>query len=144
MLAEGRAIIGNRLRPIFLVMSSLVIAVGLLYAALKKGYYSPAHLGRVQQAAPIELLPDSNREVAASRVPAVDLAPGDGLQDVQIYCNTCHSPRYITMQPPLPAATWEAEVNKMNKTFGAAIPEDSTQKIILYLQAHYTPDTRKQ
>jgi len=26
----------------------------------------------------------------------------------------------------------------MNKTFGAAIPEENTQKIILYLQAHYT------
>jgi len=35
-------------------------------------------------------------------------------------------------------------VDKMNKTFGAAIPEDNTKKIILYLQAHYTPDTRKQ
>jgi hypothetical protein len=50
----------------------------------------------------------------------------------------------ITVQPPLPAATWEAEVSKMNKTFGAAIPDENTQKIILYLQSHYTPDTRKQ
>jgi hypothetical protein len=74
----------------------------------------------------------------------VALAPGDGLQDVRIYCGTCHSPRYITMQPPLPSAAWEAEVNKMNKTFGEAIPEDSARKIILYLQSHYTPETRKQ
>jgi len=143
MLAEGRAIMRNRLRAIFLVMSSLVIAVGLLYADLKKGYYSPAQLGSVQQAAPIELLPDSNYEVAAFPVPAVDLAPGDGLQDVQIYCNTCHSPRYITMQPPLPAAMWESEVNKMNKTFGAGIPEENARKIFLYLQAHYTAENRK-
>ena len=92
----------------------------------------------------IELLPDSNYQVSAYPVTAVDLAPGDGLQDIQIYCNTCHSPGYITMQPPLSAATWEAEVNKMNKTFGAAIPEENTQKIILYLQAHYTAETRKQ
>jgi hypothetical protein len=48
------------------------------------------------------------------------------------------------MQPTLPAATWEAEVNKMIKTYGAAIPDDSTRKIILYLQTHYTPETRKQ
>ncbi len=86
----------NRLRAIFLVMSSLVIAVGLVYADLKKGYYS-----------------------------------------------TCHSPRYITMQPPLPAATWESEVNKMNKTFGAGIPEENARKIILYLQAHYTAENHK-
>ena len=47
------------------------------------------------------------------------------------------------MQPPLPAATWEAEVNKMKETFGAAIPDDRTKKIILYLQAHYTAENRK-
>jgi hypothetical protein len=133
----------NRARASFTVMCSLVMGA-LVYAELKKGYYSPAQLGVLRQAAPIELSPDSNFQVSAYPVPAVDLAPGDGLQDVQIYCNTCHGTRYITMQPPLPAATWEAEVNKMNKTFGAAIPEDNTRKIILYLQAHYAPETRKQ
>jgi hypothetical protein len=133
----------NRARAIFVAMSSLVM-VAVVYAELKKGYYAPAQLGTLRQAAPIELSPDSNFQVFAYPVPAADLAPGDGLQDVLIYCNTCHSPRYITMQPPLPAATWEAEVNKMNKTFGAAIPDENTQKIILYLQSHYTPDTRKQ
>jgi hypothetical protein len=130
-------------RPIFLLLCSLAMAA-VVYAELKKGAYSPAELGVLRQAAPVALSPDSSFQVSAYPVPSGDLVPGDGLQDVQIFCNTCHSPRYITMQPPLPAATWEAEVNKMNKTFGAAIPEDNTQKIILYLQAHYTPDTRKQ
>jgi len=134
----------NRVRAIRLVMCSLVIAAAVVYADVKKGYYSPAELGSVRQAAPIELLSDSNYQVSVYPVPALDLTPGDGLQDVQIYCNTCHSPRYITMQPPLPAATWEAEVNKMNKTFGAAIPDENTQKIIRYLQAHYTAENRKQ
>jgi hypothetical protein len=132
----------NRGRAIFPVMCSLLMAVGIVYANLKKGYYSPAELGIIRQAAPIELLPDSNYQASAYLVPAVDLAPGDGLHDVQIYCSTCHSTRYITMQPPLPAATWEAEVNKMNKTFGAGIPEDNTKRIILYLQAHYTAENR--
>jgi hypothetical protein len=134
----------NRVRAIFLVMCSLVASGSVVYADLKKGYYSPAELGSVRQAALVELSLDSNYQVTAYPVPAVDLAPGDGLQEVRIYCNTCHSPRYITMQPPLPAATWEAEVNKMNKAFGAGIPEDNTQKIILYLQAHYTAENRKQ
>jgi len=134
----------NRVRAILLVMCSLVIAAAVVYADVKKGYYSPAELGSVRQAAPIELQSDSNYQVSVYPVPALDLTPGDGLQDVQIYCNTCHSPRYITMQPPLPAATWEAEVNKMNKTFGAAIPDENTQKIIRYLQAHYTAENRKQ
>ena len=133
----------NRIPAIFLVMCSLVMVAGAVYADLKKGYYRPAELGSLRQATPIELSPDSQYQVSAYPIPAVDLAPGDGIQEVQIYCNTCHSPRYITMQPPLPAATWEAEVNKMSKTFGAAIPDESAQKIILYLQAHYTAENRK-
>src|SRR6202035_1659047 len=107
----------------------LAMAAVVVYADLKKGYYSPAQLGSIQQAAPAAILPDADYEVATYPVPTLELAPGDGRQDVQIYCNICHSPRYITMQPPLPAATWEAEVNKMNKAYGAGIPEDTTRKI---------------
>jgi hypothetical protein len=133
----------NRVAAIFLVMCGLMVAGGGVYADLKKGYYRPEELGRMRQAARIKLLPDSNYQVPAYPVPAADLATGEGLQDIQIYCNTCHSPRYITMQPPLPAATWEAEVDKMSKSFGAAIPADSTRRIILYLQTHYTAENRK-
>ena len=82
-------------------------------------------------------------EIVAYPLYRTELAAGDGEQEVSSYCNTCHSPRYITMQPPLPADTWTAEVNKMIKTYGASIPDDSTQKIIQYLQSHYTPETRK-
>ena len=133
----------NRTRAGLVVMFGLVIAAAA-YAELKKGDYAPAQLGVLRQPAPVELSPDANYQVSSYPVPAVELAPGDGLQDVQIYCNICHGTRYITMQATLPAATWEAEVNKMIKTYGAAIPDDSTKKIVQYLQAHYTPDTRKQ
>jgi hypothetical protein len=68
---------------------------------------------------------------------------GDGKQEVEAYCDVCHSPRYITMQPPLPAGAWSDEVNKMRDTYGASVPEDAAQKIILYLGSHYTPETRK-
>jgi hypothetical protein len=134
----------NKVRAIFLLLCGLMIAGSTVYPDLKKGNYSPAQLGSIQQPVPAELSPDSSYEVSAYPVPAPELAPGDGLSDVRIYCNTCHSPRYITMQPPLPTATWETEVNKMNKTFGAGIPEENTRKIISYLQAHYTPENRKQ
>ena len=133
----------NRARAIFLVTCSLAMAM-VVYAEIKKGYYAPEELGILRQTAEIEASPDSNFQGASYPAPPVDLVAGDGLQEVQIYCNTCHSTRYITMQPPLPAATWEAEVTKMNKTFGAAIADDNSRKIILYLQTHYTPDTRKQ
>ena len=130
-------------RIFFLVTFSLSVAARVVHPELKKGYYTPAQLGSLLQSAPREFLPDSNYEVSAYPVPATELARGDGLQEVQIYCNTCHSPRYITMQSPLPAASWAAEVKKMNETFGAGISDDSTKKIILYLQAHYTPENRE-
>ena len=133
----------NRAVAILVAACGVALAAGVVYADLKKGYYAPDQLGSIQQAAPTALSPDGAYEVSAYPVPTLELAPGDGRQDVQIYCNTCHSPRYITMQPPLPAATWEAEVNKMNKAYGAGIPEDTTRKIIAYLQTHYTPETRK-
>ena len=50
----------------------------------------------------------------------------------------CIRDSYITMQPVLPASTWTDEVNKMIKTYGAAVPDDAAQKIIQYLQSHYT------
>ena len=119
------------------------MAARVVHPELKKGYYTPVQLGSLLQSAPREFLPDSNYQVSAYPVPAAELAHGAGLQEVQIYCNTCHSLRYITMQPPLLAASWAAEVKKMNESFGAGIPEDSTQKIILYLQVHYTPENRE-
>lgn len=130
-------------RIIFLVTFSLSVAARVVHPEFKKGYYTPAQLGSLLQSAPRESLPDSNYEVSAYPVPAAELTQGDGLQEVQIYCNTCHSPRYITMQPPLPAASWAAEVKKMNLSFGAGISEDSTKKIIVYLQTHYTPENRE-
>ena len=143
MRAKGRLAMKNRVAAICLVICSLALATAVAYADLKRGYYRPIELGSLHQPALIELSPDSNYQVPAYPATGADLAPGDGIQEVRIYCNTCHSPSYITMQPPLPAATWEAELNKMNKTFGAAIPDASTPKILEYLKAHYSIENRK-
>jgi mono/diheme cytochrome c family protein len=132
----------TRLPVIFTGICAAAITAGVLYAQLKQGAYRPAELGTMQQPTPTALSTDAVYKVSAYPVPALELAPGEGRQEIQIYCNTCHGPRHITMQPPLPAATWEAEVNKMTKTFGASIPDESAKKIIQYLQAHYTPETR--
>jgi mono/diheme cytochrome c family protein len=132
------------LPALFLALSlPLVAAGGLGDAELRNGDYRPAEMGNIQQAAPAELSTDSTYEVSAYPMFAPELAAGDGKQEVESYCAMCHSPRYITMQPPLPAATWEAEVNKMNKAYGAAIPDGVSQKIVQYLQTNYTPETRK-
>jgi len=132
----------NRVLAILLLASSCAIA-SAVYADLKVGYYATAGLGSMRQAASTALSLDSDYQVSAYPVPTVELAPGDGVQEVRSYCSTCHSPHYIIMQPPLPSATWEAEVQKMDNTFGAAIPPEAKQKIVRYLQAHYTTETRK-
>jgi hypothetical protein len=36
-----------------------------------------------------------------------------------------------------------AEVARMQKTYGAVIPEKAMKQIMSYLQANYTPETRK-
>jgi len=133
----------SKKRKVLLLLCTGAAAALLAFADLKRGEYTPAQLGALRQSAPPEFIADANFPASAYPVPAMDLAPGDGLQEVRIYCNTCHSPRYITMQPPLSPATWEDEVNKMNRAFGANISDDDFRKIITYLQAHYATNTRR-
>ena len=130
---------------IFLILSlGLLAAAGSPFAQLRSGDYQAPKLGKLEQTAVPKLSADTIYRVAAYPLYPPELAAGEGKQEAEAYCVMCHSTRYITMQPPLPAATWEAEVNKMNKTFGANIPEAVAQKIVRYLQANYTPETRRQ
>ena len=130
---------------VFLILSlALLAAGGPPFAQLRSGDYQAAKLGNLQQTARPELSADTIYRIATYPLHPPELAPGEGKQETEAYCVMCHSSRYITMQPPLPAGTWEAEVNKMNRAFGANIPEAVTQKIVRYLQANYTPETRKQ
>ena len=118
-------------------------AGGAAVAQHQLGSYAAQNLGKVSQPAAQELNDDAHYGVASYPTFEVGLAEGAGRAETQIYCSSCHTPRYITMQPPLPAATWDAEVQKMVKAFGATIPEADAQKIAQYLHEHYTPETRK-
>jgi len=64
-----------------------------------------------------------------------DLPEGKGRNTVVVVCGSCHSTRYITIQPPLSRETWAAEVTKMQKTFGAPVPPDKAGEILDYLVA---------
>jgi hypothetical protein len=121
----------------------LALAGAGVLAELQKGHYQPASLGELSQAAGSESLPDSQYAGGSYPLHPPELEPGEGKAEVEGYCSTCHSTRYIIMQPPLAGAAWEAEVTKMKKTFGATIPDEAASKIVGYLQAHYTPETRK-
>lgn len=50
-------------------------------------------------------------------------------------CQSCHSARYVQMQPNFPEKTWLALVTKMQKTFGAPVPDSSIKEIVQYLVA---------
>jgi hypothetical protein len=137
-------VMGIRKRFVIFILLGLSTLTGaVLYADFQSGYYAPVGESGLAQFAPPNLSPDGNYKVGAYPIYAPVFPSGDGVSDVKAYCNTCHSPRYITMQPPMPAAAWAAEVNKMVNTYGASIPDDSKQKIIQYLQTHFTPETRK-
>lgn len=63
--------------------------------------------------------------------------PGAGSQVAATYCLTCHSSAYVSTQPPLDKAHWAAEVTKMRKAYGAAIPDKDAETIVDYLTATY-------
>lgn len=121
----------------------LVAIGGATFAQVHSGGYTDAKTDSLAQPrAPAHATDAEYSAAPYSSLPA-ELAEGEGLAETQSLCVSCHSTRYIIMQPPLPAAVWEAEMNKMTKTYGASIPEASAKKILAYLQTHYTPETRK-
>jgi len=63
--------------------------------------------------------------------------PGPGSTAAMTYCLTCHSSAYVSTQPPLDRAHWDAEVTKMRKAFGAPIPDKDAADIVDYLTANY-------
>lgn len=123
----------------------VLIAAGATgFTQFQSGSYGSTNTNSLKQSVPPQLSRDGNFSVAPFPSLAPELAEGEGKAETQSFCAACHSTRYITMQPPLPAATWDAEVNKMIKTFGAPIPDATAKRIISYLQQHYTPESRKQ
>lgn len=142
--ARGMRIMNHSKTKFIASLGALVaFATAVLCAQYDRGYYSQVNPGSITQSAPPKDSDSATYRVAAFPLYPVNLAPGEGREAVQAYCSTCHSTRYITMQPPLPSETWEAEVNKMVKVMGQPIPEDVQLVIIKYLQAHYTPASRK-
>jgi hypothetical protein len=128
----------------FAVIAALsLLAARGLYAHFRAGIYTPAGPETIHQMLPNAASTDATYDAGQYPIYYPELAAGEGKDDVENNCELCHSPRYITMQPPLPAQGWADEVTKMRKTYGASIPEDTSQKIIQYLGTHYTPETRK-
>lgn len=62
-------------------------------------------------------------------------APGVSL--VRANCLLCHSTEYISTQPSLRAAQWQAEVLKMKGKFGAPISTNDIPGLVDYLVRVY-------
>ena len=82
-------------------------------------------------AAAIEItLPEEKLRLADSPLPGAALATA--------LCYTCHSAEYAIYQPPAsPRAYWKATVVKMQKTFGAPIPDTAIDPLTDYLVKTY-------
>ncbi|KHG65445.1 MAG: sulfide dehydrogenase [Thermus sp.] len=125
----------------------ILLGLGLVAAEVPgtvAGQWTGGTLGLILQPAPAAPGGGSTINIGPLPTYTAELAEGEGKELVMSYCSICHSVTYITMQPPL--ANWKPTMDKMLKTYGAEkwIPADVAEKILAYLQAHYTPETRKE
>jgi hypothetical protein len=58
---------------------------------------------------------------------------GPGADAINGNCLSCHSAGMVLNQPPLPRATWEAEVNKMRQAYKAPVSDEDVKPIVDYL-----------
>ena len=89
-----------------------------------------------QAQAPVEK-PTQRGNVRFIRLPEwkPSLPAGEARDLVMVQCAMCHTPEYITLQPPLSREAWTASVTKMRTTYGGPIPEEQVPKIVDYLVA---------
>ncbi|SDF22830.1 hypothetical protein SAMN04488243_13321 [Thermus arciformis] len=130
----------------WLIVAGLTLLGGVLaeVPGVVAGNWAQGPLGLILQPAPATPGGGTVYKVGAYPLYTAELADGEGKELVMSYCSICHSVTYITMQPPL--ANWKPTMDKMLKTYGGEkfIPPDVAEKILAYLQAHYTPETRKE
>ena len=103
-------------------LAAVSVLCGLI-ASQTKSVAQPASVG------------DSSVKTIELPVMQPDLPDVPGKSTILSACVICHSTSYITMQPAFPRKTWEAEVDKMRKTFGAPVPDALVPEIVNYLMA---------
>lgn len=92
------------------------------------GYWGVGVLGTSLGAVEIELPPDTAR---------FEVSDLPGYTAALTHCMTCHSVEYTRSQPTSPRTYWKATVVKMQKTFGAPIPDSEVDSIVDYLAKTY-------
>jgi mono/diheme cytochrome c family protein len=70
-----------------------------------------------------------------------ELPMGPGRDDYLVVCVSCHSARYVMMQPYFPQRQWEETVDKMAKVYGAQMDQEQRASIVQYLAATHGPNS---
>lgn len=78
-------------------------------------------------------IPDNKNGLTDLNAVQSSLPDVPGYETFKMNCISCHSARYITMQPDLPEKTWATIVTKMQKNFGAPIADSAAEEIVQYL-----------
>jgi hypothetical protein len=65
------------------------------------------------------------------------LKPAAGVELVSAQCLICHSADYVSTQPLLTRAQWQATVVKMQQKYGAPIPTNNVERLVDYLAGNY-------
>jgi mono/diheme cytochrome c family protein len=121
------------MRSAWLVITSFVVFT--LVAYLGFHFAAPAVKTQSPSVTPEDGNTEQPRIVLIHDEP--ELPPGPGRAQFATDCVICHSPRYISMQPPFPREVWEAEVHKMVTMYGAPISESDQAQIVNYLSATF-------
>jgi len=80
--------------------------------------------------------------IALPQIAPPSLPDGPNKEKFEINCSTCHSLRYVTMQPRFSKKVWTTEVQKMIDTYKAQFAKEDVEPIVEYLvSAHGTNDT---
>ena len=119
--------------PAFLLVAALVAAAG----CDRRG--SAAIDGDMDMTVSPQLSPAAH---PSSSVRSISLPhdeafapPGPGRDAFVTACVVCHSPRYITSQPPFSREVWKGIVQKMIDAYGAHITSTQAAEIVDYLAA---------
>ena len=87
-----------------------------------------------RSSAPASRPPSQVRRIALPHDEAF-APPGPGRAPFVTDCVVCHSPRYITMQPPFSRTVWKGVVEKMMDAYGAHVTTAEAEEIVNYIVA---------
>jgi mono/diheme cytochrome c family protein len=122
-------------RPAFLLIAALVAGAGCnrrASAANRNGEMEGMTLSRLPS--PASHPSSSVRSISLPHDEAF-APPGPGRDAFVTACVVCHSPRYITSQPPFSRVVWKGIVQKMIDAYGAHITPAQAAEIVDYLAA---------